>query len=68
MKVKEYKNKIVIAELNPKCSYLVLFNPHLVSWGVLSKIKVKAGVLLQFVPVEDVDKAVRFVEVKRKKK
>jgi len=67
MKIKEYKNKIVIAELNPKCSYLVLFNPHLVPQGQLLNIK-SPGVLIQFVRVEDVDKAIRFVEIKKKKK
>ena len=62
MKVKEYKNKIVINELNPSQRYICLVNPDLVRMESLPKSK-----YIWYVLVFDVDKAVRFIGVPKKK-
>ena len=67
MKVKEYKNKIIITELDPDADYIMLFNPAFVrdintflKEATISKSKI------YLLAVSDVDKAVKFVEIPKK--
>ena len=67
MRVKEYKNKIVLAELDPNCDYLIVANAGEVRYEDLQQAlsaypNRKFGIL----GVHDVDKAIRFVEVPKK--
>ena len=69
MKVKEYKNKIVLAELNPKASYIMLVNVNFVPIEEIFRLQMPMGAPhINILAVADVDKAVKFVEIPRKKK
>lgn len=66
MKVQELKNKILIAELDPKCEYICLVNPILVRMDTLKM----AGLNKRKIPiviVHDIEKAIKFVEVRKEK-
>lgn len=68
MKITELKDKIVIAELDPKKDYIILVNPDLVSAQSLSYVK-QANAEIRKMPVlivRDIDKAIRFIEVPKK--
>ena len=62
MKVREYKNKIVLAELDPKAKYLMLISRDYVRPDDI-QLPGYDGPGIWLIPVRDVDKAVRFVEV-----
>ena len=63
MKIKELKNKILIAELDPNADYILLVNPALTRMDTLRVANFKRKPI-PIVIVMDVDKAVRFVEIK----
>jgi len=70
MKVTELKNKIIIAELDPKKDYIVLVSAEHIRTADLQLAK---GIIprLNKIPivriVGDIDKAIRFVEVPKPK-
>lgn len=66
MRVIEHNNKIVLAELDPNCDYIMLCNPDLVRYEDIKNIQVRSDVNISIVSAFDVDKAVRFVEVPKK--
>ena len=68
MKIKEYKNKIVLAEINPECDYILLYDCSQIPTDRIRKLEVPKGVFIQLIPVYDVDKAIRFVEIPKKPK
>lgn len=69
MKIKEYKNKIIIAELDKDCDYLIIANSDLVSYETLiSALSVYKDRKFGIIGTSDVDKAVRFVEIPKKGK
>lgn len=67
MKVAELNNKIAISEIDLNTDYIMLVNPNLVCANSLSEIRIDNGVRITYVPVRDVEKAVRFIKVPRKK-
>lgn len=68
MKIKELKNKIVITELDPNAEYICLVNPEHVKPESLymANLSHHKGNPIPCVLVSDVDKAIRFVEIKPK--
>jgi len=66
MKVKELKNKIILAELDPNADYIMLVSECNVCPGVLEGLLKSARSFkskIYILWVTDVDKAVRFVKV-----
>jgi hypothetical protein len=66
MKIKELKNKIVLAELDPNCSYIMLCGKGFVNCEDIENIQVPSNILIQYVFVNDIDKAVKFIEIPKK--
>lgn len=65
MKIKELKNKILIAELDPNAEYICIVDPTNVRMETLVAALKKHRVI-PIVIAHNVDKAIRFVEVKSK--
>lgn len=66
MKIKELKNKIVLAELDPKCDYIMLCNKYSLTEKDINNIQISSNTLINLVWVEDVDKAIKFIEIPKK--
>ena len=67
MRIKELKNKIVLAELDPEANYIMLVNPAFVKKGQLNELQVDSGMKIYFLFVHNIDKAIKFVEIPKKK-
>lgn len=67
MKIKELKNKIVLAELDPKASYIMLVNRRLIRHELIKNMQIPNGVFIYVIPTDDVDKSLKFVEIPRVK-
>lgn len=63
MKVIQRKNKLVLAELDPNASYIMLVNPSYVNVDSLKKMIVPNGVMVQILITSNVNDSVRFVEI-----
>lgn len=65
MKIKELKNKIVIAELDPNTEYICIADPSNVKMSTLVAALKKHRVI-PIVIAYNIDKAIKFIEVKSK--
>ena len=80
MKIKEYKHKIVLSEINPKFKYIMLVDVTQVGHEQIAMllnpiiVKTKSGKFKNKFPLsnifviicQNVDKAIRFVEIPKK--
>lgn len=66
MKIKELKNKIVLAELDSKAAYIMLFNKSLVPFEFIRDLRIPSNIFIYIIPTDDVDKAIKFVEIPNK--
>lgn len=64
MKIITRKDKIVLAELRPDCSYIMLINPYTVKMETIRNLH--ASQPIQIVLTNDVNDSIRFVEVPKK--
>jgi hypothetical protein len=71
MEVKEYKNKIVIAKLDPDADYIMLWDSSYIQAekmeDFLKTTRVR-GARIYVLQVHGVDKAIKFVEIPEKLK
>ena len=66
MKVITRKNNIVLAELNPDAEYIMLVNPMNTRMETIHKLQTSTKVHIQVVLVQDINGAIRFVEIPKK--
>lgn len=67
MKIKREKDQIIIAELDPNKDYICLVNTSRVDMSSLRLAEPIRDGKIPIVPTTDVNNAVRFVEVPKKK-
>lgn len=68
MRITELKNKIIIAELDPKANYICIVNPDLVRMSDFNNVQLPAGMTLPIIRVHDINRAIKFVKVPKQSK
>lgn len=66
MKIEELDDKIVLAELNPKASYIMLYNRALIPFDAIKDIRIPSNIFIYIIPTDNIDKSLKFVEIPKK--